>query len=206
MAINFADRLFHHSFITIGNISSNNISPANASCNIPNINLFAYIATNQYLSDIFWKIMIDTSVSKHSTAGNGQFMAYTRDIKNMTIHITKGGAIHVQFRTGLILSIGSIIIWTLIGHIEFHIIKADTPFLFCFTDMDQLGIYFNNIDNSLVIKSTRIPIIRRFDQLFLPWQNCLNSFNTQSFDHNPCYLMETSLRQLHIHFEYPSVM
>ena len=54
--------------------------------------------------------MIDTGASKHSTAGYGQFMAYIRDIKYMTINISKAGAIHVQFGIGSILSIGSVFI------------------------------------------------------------------------------------------------
>ena len=150
--------------------------------------------------------MIDTGAFKHSIAGYGQFMAFTRDIKDTTINISKAGTIHVQFRIGLILSMGSVLIQTPIGHIEFHIVKADTPFLLCLADMDRLGVYFNNIDNSLVMKSTRIPVIRRFDHPFLLWESSLNSFITQSFDHNPCYLTETELRQLHRRFGHPSAM
>lgn len=62
---------------------------------------------------------------------------------------------------------GSIIIQSSNGYIEFYIVKADTPFLFCFIDMDWLGVYFKNIDNLLVMKSTRILVIRHFDQTFL---------------------------------------
>ena len=101
---------------------------------------------------------------------------------------------------------GSILIQTPIGHIGFLIVKADTPFLLCFIDMDRLGVYFNNIDNSLVIKSTRIPVIRRFDHPFLLWESSLNSFITQFFDCNPYYLTETELRQLHRRFGHLSAM
>lgn len=41
--------------------------------------------------------MINTGIFKHSIAGYGQFMAYTRDIKYATINISKTDAIHVQF-------------------------------------------------------------------------------------------------------------
>lgn len=167
MATNLADRSFSHSLITIGNVLTNNISPANASCNMPDTNPFAYIATNRYSSDKFYGIMIDTGASKYSTAGYGQYMAYTRDIKDTAIDIAKAGAIHVQFGIGSISSMGSVTIQTPIGHIEFHIIKADTPFLLCLADMDRLGVYFNNIKNLLVMKGNHIPIIRRFDHPFL---------------------------------------
>ena len=167
MATNLADRSFSHSLTTIGNVSPNHINSANAACEIIDTNPFAYIATDRYSSDKFYGIMIDTGASKHSTAGYGQFMAYTRDIKYTTIDISKAGAIHVQFGIGSISSMGSVLIQTPIGHIEFHIVKADTLFLLCLADMDWLGVYFNNIDNLLVMKSARIPVIRRFDHPFL---------------------------------------
>ena len=200
MATTLADRSFSHSLFTIGKVSPN------ATCNTIDSDPFAYIATDRYSSDKFYGIMIDTGASKHSTAGYGQYMAYTRDIKDTTIDISKADAIHVQFGIGSISSMGSVIIQTPIGHIEFHIVKADTPFLLCLADMDRLGVYFNNIDNSLVMKSTRIPVIRRFDHPFLLWESSLNSFITQSFAHNPCYLTETELRQLHRRFGHPSAM
>ncbi len=133
-------------------------------------------------------------------------MAYTRDIKDTTIDIAKAGAIHIQFGIGSISSMGFVFIQTPIGHIEFYIIKADTPFLLCLADMDRLGVYFNNINNSLIMKSTRILIIHRFDHPFLLWESSLNSFISQSFDCNPCYLTEMELRQLHRRFGHLSAM
>ena len=176
MATNLANRSFSHFFITIGNISPNYINSANAACDTIDINLFAYIATNRYLFDKFYAIMIDTGASKHSIVSYGQFMAYTRDIKYTTIDISKVGAIYVQFGIGSILSMGFVFIQTPIGHIKFYIVKADTLSLLCLADMDRLGVYFNNIDNLLVMKSTPIPVIRPFDHLFLLWENYLNSF------------------------------
>lgn len=167
MAINLANRSFSHFFITISNVSPNHINSANTAYNIIDINPFAYIATDQYLSEKFYKILIDTSVSKHSTIGYGQFMTYTRDIKYTTIDISKTSAIPVQFGIGLISFIRSVLIQIPIGHIEFHIVKADNPFLLCFADMDCLSVYFNNINNWLVMKSTCIPVIRHFDHPFL---------------------------------------
>lgn len=95
IATNLANRLFSYSFITIGNISSNYINSANTACDIINTNLFAYIAPNRYLSDKFYKIMIDTSASKYSITGYKQFMTYRKDIKYMTIDIFKAVAIRI---------------------------------------------------------------------------------------------------------------
>ena len=39
---------------------------------------------------------------------------------------------------------------TLIGLVNFYIVKADTPFLLCLLDMDRLQIYYNNIIDTLI--------------------------------------------------------
>ena len=41
--------------------------------------------------------------------------------------------------------IGSVAVKTLIGLVNFYIVKADTPFLLYLADMDRLQIYYNNI-------------------------------------------------------------
>lgn len=92
------------------NILFNHVNFANAACKIIDSNFFTYITTNRYLSDKFNKIKIDTSASNHSIAGYGQFMAYTRDFKYMTIDISKVDIIHVEFGIDLILSIKSVFI------------------------------------------------------------------------------------------------
>lgn len=68
IAINLADRSFSHFLIIISKVSPNHINSANAACDIINTDLFAYFATNQYLSDKFYRIIIDTSASKYFTA------------------------------------------------------------------------------------------------------------------------------------------
>lgn len=47
-------------------------------------------------------------------------------------------------------SIGKVNFETPIETIAFHIMPVNTLFLLCFTDMDQLCIFFNNITNELV--------------------------------------------------------
>ena len=147
MATNLANRLFSHPFITIVNVLPNHINFAYVNCEIINRNLFAYIIIDQYSSNKFYEIIIDTGIFKHSTAGYGQFIAYTRNIKYTTSDISKADAIHVQFGIVSISSMGSVLIQTPIGHIKFYILKADTFFLLCPIDMDWLDVYFNNINN-----------------------------------------------------------
>lgn len=95
MAFNLIDRLFSHSLITIGNVLPNHINFANIACDTIDINFFAYIAIDQYLSDKFYEIIIDTGISKHFTASYKKFMAYIRDIKYTTIDISKADAIYI---------------------------------------------------------------------------------------------------------------
>lgn len=86
MTTNFINRLFSLSLFIISNISLYYINFANTICNIIDTNFMAYVITNQYLSDKFYRIMIDINTSKHSIAGYEQFKTYTRDIKNILIN------------------------------------------------------------------------------------------------------------------------
>lgn len=113
----------------------------------------------------------------------------------------------IQFGIGAISSIGSVTISTPVGIVEFHVVKADTPFLLCLADMDRLNIYYNNLQNKLILNDDKIiPITRRFGHPFLLWECSLNAYVTESFACNPCYLTETELRQLHRRFGHPSAM
>ena len=100
--------------------------------------LFAYIITERYTPKEFYGVMIDIGASKKSTAGYGQYFAYKATNDNVDIDITQTGAINVQFGIGLTALIGLVTVKTLIGLVDFHVIKADTLFLLCLVDMDRL--------------------------------------------------------------------
>jgi hypothetical protein len=59
--------------------------------------------------------------------------------------------------------IRSINVKTFIGMITFHILKALTPFLICFQDINQLKVYFNNTINKIAFANGRLraSIIRK---------------------------------------------
>lgn len=97
----------------------------------------------------------------------GQYLAHTKDIKNTIINIAKANTIYVKFNICSISSKGSISVQTVIKHTEFHNIKANTLVLLCFIDIDWLGVYFNHINNLLVMKNTYIFVNHCFDHLFL---------------------------------------
>ena len=56
----------------------------------------------------------------------------------MDINITQTGAVNVQFGIGLTTLIKLVAVKTLIGLVDFYIVKADTPFLLCLVDIDRL--------------------------------------------------------------------
>src|SRR6266568_8258316 len=147
--------------------------------------------------------MIDTKALKRSTAGYRQYLVY-RKTYNTVINTLEAGAINIQFGISSTPSISSITVNTPVSNIKFYIVKADTPFLLCFADMDILKVYYNNLKNVLVPPTKSVPIIRRFGHPFLLWEKSLQSFITHSFDQNPCYLTTTELRRLHRRFGHPS--
>ena len=101
--------------------------------------LFAYITTKRYTPKEFYSVIIDTGTSKKSTAGYRQYLVYKTTIDNNTdINITQTGAINVQFGIGLTTLIKLVKVKTLIGLVNFYIVKVDTPFLLYFIDIDKL--------------------------------------------------------------------
>jgi maltodextrin utilization protein YvdJ len=56
----------------------------------------------------------------------------------MDINTTQTRAINVQFSISLTILIRLVIVKTLISLVNFYIVKADTPFLLYFTDIDRL--------------------------------------------------------------------
>jgi hypothetical protein len=82
---------------------------------------------------------------------------------------------------------------------------AKTPFLLSLADMDGLGVYFNNLTNTLVTSKGNVPVVRRFGHSFLLWNRPLQSFISESFNYATSYLTATELQRLHRRFGHPSV-
>src|ERR1700723_4585224 len=101
--------------------------------------LFTYITTERYTPKEFYGVIIDIGSSKKSTIGYRQYLVYRTTISNNTdINITQTGAVNVQFGISLTTLIGLVAVKTLIGLVNFHIVKVDTPFLLCLIDIDRL--------------------------------------------------------------------
>ena len=82
--------------------------------------------------------MIDTGASQRSTVGYDQYLAYTTTIADALMDKTTEGDVNIKFGIRSISSIGSIVIHSPVGTIEFYIIQADTLFLLSLVDIDRL--------------------------------------------------------------------
>ena len=153
---------------------------------------FSYVTGKRFNADVFYGIVIDTGASRRSTGGFGQYLAYKKN-HPVKLDTTKAGMVNVQFGIGSATSIGSITIPTPIGVVEFHIVKADTPFLLCLHDMDALKAQFLNLTNKIVTPKGSVPVVRRFGHAFILWDDSLETFITTSLTQNPCPLSTTKL-------------
>ena len=100
--------------------------------------LFAYITIERYTPKEFYSIIINIGALKKSTIGYRQYLAYKAINNNADINTTQTRAVNVQFGIGLIALIRLVKVKTLIGLVNFHIVKADTPFLLCLADINRL--------------------------------------------------------------------
>jgi hypothetical protein len=103
-----------------------------------------------------------------STTGYRQYLAYRNTITdNIDIDTSQIKAINIQFGIGSTTLIGSVIVKTLISPVDFHVVKADTPFLLCLADIDRLRVYYNNVTDTLIGPALTLPIIQRFGHPFM---------------------------------------
>ncbi|KAL3702992.1 hypothetical protein TMatcc_010179 [Talaromyces marneffei ATCC 18224] len=175
---------------------------------LPVLPQYSFLTEPRYSTNTFVGILIDTGAAEHSTAGYPQYLAYRKTAKNVILDTSTAGQASIRFGPGeSIKSIGSIDVPTPIGTIRFHILEVMTPFLLSIKDMDRLGIFFDNTKNVLVGPSPGMttPVSRRFGHPFLIWDHALQSYLTESFDAETCFLTETELRRLHRRFGHPSV-
>jgi hypothetical protein len=181
---------------------------ANMTVQSPIIPEYSFLTESRYSSNTFVGILVDSGAAEVSTAGYGQYLAYRKIAKGITIDQSTAGAANIRFGAGdPIQSIGSIDVETPIGTVRFHVVETMTPFLLSLKDMDRLKIYFDNTRNLLINRETEAtaPIVRRFGHPFLIWDLSLVSFLTESFERDACFLTDTELRRLHRRFGHPSV-
>ena len=69
----------------------------------------------------------------------------------VTLDIFITGNANIKFgQRKAISSIGSIWVQIEMEEVIFHVLKAPILFLLCFTDINKLNVYYNNITNELI--------------------------------------------------------
>jgi len=95
--------------------------------------------------------------------------------------MTTQDMVNIQFGIRLTLLIGLAKVATLIGIIEFYIVKVNTLFLLCLVDIDYLQVYFNNLKNLLIISRSIVLVVYYFGHPFLLWNISLRTYLTKLF-------------------------
>lgn len=89
---------------------------------------------------------------------------------------------------------------TKIRCIDFHEVNNSTPFSLCVQDMDQLGVFFNNLEDKLVHGDGIIPTVRKLGHPFFQLSKEEDSITFLAHDN---FLIERELRRLHRRFGHP---
>jgi hypothetical protein len=105
--------------------------------------------------------MPDSGASRVLTAGEPQFHALQKLDLDTRLDQTKAGEHRIRFGKGLALLKGVVEIKTLLGRIVFHVVPANTPFLYCIQDIDRIGVKLDNLVNVLIQGTKIVPIVRK---------------------------------------------
>jgi hypothetical protein len=170
MIIDFINRSFSHYFIDFHTDMNDQSSSLNDQIidhlqislktkflhiDMKNINSdsFAYVMIlDRYISEKFYKMMIDSNASTKSTAEYDQYLPFKKNKIDSSVDLdfSRTDAVNVQFDIESVSSIESLIIDISFEIMKFHVIKADISFLLSLADMNRLKVYFNNVINSLI--------------------------------------------------------
>jgi hypothetical protein len=93
--------------------------------------------------------MPDTGAASISTAGYPQYLALQKLYPEIQLDRTLKGR-DIKFRKGSASTEGTIQVPTPLSEITFHVVPADTPFLLYIQDMDKLGAYLQNLENTII--------------------------------------------------------
>jgi hypothetical protein len=118
----------------------------------PDVTTAAYISAavpHHWDEHVFRGILIDTGAHGPSTVGLPQAKAYIRE-NGGSIDIIHGD-VKAIFGISTTTSVGSLVVDIPIGTTTFYVVntKPPTPFLLTIDDIDQAGIYYNNITDTL---------------------------------------------------------
>jgi hypothetical protein len=128
---------------------------------------------SRYDANTFQGIMPDTGAADVSTAGEPQVKALQKRFPKITVATSTAGQHKISFDNNLeIFSLGIIDVESLFGNVYFTIMPTNTPFLFYLANINRHNIYLNNINNILIYNGKEHPIIRKWEHLWLLFNDC----------------------------------
>jgi len=102
--------------------------------------------------------MSDTGAAGISTAEIHQ-VQILQHITNAVIDTLTAGQHNVRFGAENATLIRTVTVETPIDSIDFQVLPTSTPFLLSLQNMDAKGVQFDNVNNVLIQRNHKIPII-----------------------------------------------
>jgi len=121
----------------------------------------AFSFDERYSASVFHGIMPDTGAAGVSTAGESQVRALQQLDNSVQVDQSTAGQHTIRFGKGTAISLGTVTIQILLGPITFHVVPANTLFLFCIEDIDRLGVKLDNLENMLIQGDKKVPVVRK---------------------------------------------
>ncbi|KAI0992265.1 hypothetical protein K3495_g15921, partial [Podosphaera aphanis] len=143
------DRKIRHSMLETFSTTQNFDNEDEEGCHSAQMSE-SWIVSPRYGDHTFLGIIVDTGAAEHSTGGFKQFTALQK--LHSDLRLDTSSTCTFKFGKGSATSMGAATIETPIGPVVFYIVELDLPFLLSLKDMDDRGVYFNNLKN-LICKS-----------------------------------------------------
>jgi hypothetical protein len=136
--------------------------------NKPKINTFSkppaslvFILNNRYSNAIFQGIILDSRAAGVFITRKPQVVAFQKLDPIILINIFITRNYKIRFGKKEVISISIIQVSTPLGNIIFYVLPTNTPFLYCFQDMDRIKVKLDNIQNILVQNKKVVLIVRK---------------------------------------------
>jgi hypothetical protein len=117
----------------------------------------------RYAENKWYSILIDIGAAKRSTTGFNQYFVY-QELFNIPLNISDEYKVAIRFGIGITTTLGAIHVNMSLDVVDFYVANTDTPFLLSLENIDRLKVYYNNVNDKVVLQTTgnEIPIIYRF--------------------------------------------
>jgi hypothetical protein len=102
-----------------------------------------------------------------STIGKPQVIIFQKLESTSSIDISTAENHKIKFGAGKAVLLGTIEIIILLGNITFYMFLTNIILLFCFQDIDRIGIKLNNLKNILVQGNKIVLVVCKWGYLYL---------------------------------------